>query len=137
SLDERQHPQIFAVEVQHVKRDEDALTTAKKQITKDWASGVIDASYLTIEYRTFDAEMFSDPSGKLSRFHFLRSVHLCPPRCERAHESHRSSIQRETRLNQTALCGGKAVSDASCAETCTKYKAEPRELVSSRPLSSW
>src|SRR5262249_5138865 len=54
SLDERRCPQVFTVEVQQVKRDEDAVTPTKKQVTKDWAASIIDTGDLAIEYCAFN-----------------------------------------------------------------------------------
>src|SRR5262249_38864345 len=82
---------------------------------------------LANEHCAFHVEMFSDPRCKIREATECVSI----PRnqlsfagfdvCERTKAV---NLQRETRLNQTALSGGKAVWDASCVETCTKYKAD-------------
>src|SRR5262245_32536474 len=67
SFDQWQSPQVFTVELEQVKRNEDALTTAEKQIAKDGASGFIDAGNLAIENSAFNLEVFSDPFAEICK----------------------------------------------------------------------
>jgi hypothetical protein len=73
----------FAVEVQQVECDEDALPAPEKQVTKHGTASLINTGNLTVYDRAFNAKMFGDPCGKVSktpgtRFHFSRSALLCP-----------------------------------------------------------
>src|SRR5262252_3310427 len=65
SFDERQRPQVFAVEIQQVKSDEDALATAEQQITEHGPARLIPTGNLTIQDGTFNA--------KSSRRHFSKA----------------------------------------------------------------
>ena len=55
SLDERQFPQIFAVEPEQIKGDETRLL-ASEQIKEDWPSGLIDAGHLAVDNGFIDAQ---------------------------------------------------------------------------------
>jgi hypothetical protein len=68
SLDERQHSQIFAVEIKKVERNEDSLTPPKEQITEHRSASIIDASNLNHQGRRFQREdvlrsMWRDPQS--------------------------------------------------------------------------
>src|SRR5215475_3689634 len=65
SFDQWQSPQVFTVEVEQVKRNEDALTTPEQQITEDGSPIIIDAGNLAIKHCTFDAKMFSNRGGEI------------------------------------------------------------------------
>jgi len=67
SLDEWQRPQVFAVQIQQVKRDEHTLTTAAKQITEDRSACIIDACNLAIEDGAFHAKMVRDPCREIRK----------------------------------------------------------------------
>ena len=67
SFDERQHAEVFAVQVEQIKRNEDALSLAEKQSAEVRPAGVIDAGNLAIEHRTLDAQVFSDRRRKIRK----------------------------------------------------------------------
>src|SRR5207237_5541026 len=47
SFDERQHAEVFAVQIQQIERDEDTLSLSEKQIPKVRPAGFINACDLT------------------------------------------------------------------------------------------
>jgi len=53
----------LTIEVQQLKRDEDALAPAEQQVTKDCASRAVDASNLAVKDGVLNVKMFSDPCG--------------------------------------------------------------------------
>jgi hypothetical protein len=57
----------FPVEVQQVKRDEHALTSAEEQIAEDRPSSTIDVRNLTVDYCTFNVKVFTDPRGEIRK----------------------------------------------------------------------
>jgi len=58
-------PEVSAVEIQQVKGDEHALTSAEKQIAKHWSACMAHASNLAIEDSTFKVEIFGDPCREI------------------------------------------------------------------------
>src|SRR5262249_18433510 len=67
TLDQRQSAQVSSVEIQQVERDEHAVTTTEKQITKDWPAPIIDTGNLAIYDDAFNAEEFGDPCSKIRK----------------------------------------------------------------------
>src|SRR5262249_13774995 len=67
SFDERQCSQVFAVEIQQVKGDEDALATAEQQIAEHRPTSFIHAGNLAVEHGTFNVKVFSDPCRKIRK----------------------------------------------------------------------
>jgi hypothetical protein len=64
---ERQCPKVLAIEVEQVKRDEHARTTAEERITKHRPTGFINAGNLAVEDSTFNWKMFRDPHGEIRK----------------------------------------------------------------------
>src|SRR5204863_2868926 len=67
SFDEWQRSKIFAVQVQQIKRHEDARRLSRQKILKDWPAFSVDAGNLAIEYSVLDLQVFRDPGGKFSK----------------------------------------------------------------------
>ena len=73
-FDEREYSQVLAVQVQQIKSDEDALALAEQKITEVWSARIVNASYLSVENGTLNAQMFSDPNLAYK----LRGSHVSP-----------------------------------------------------------
>ena len=52
SLYQRQHPKVLSVQVEQIKRDEDALAFSENEISKCRPAGFVEAGDLTIENGT-------------------------------------------------------------------------------------
>jgi hypothetical protein len=64
-LNEWQRPEILSVQIQQIECDEDALPLSEKQIAKRRPARIIEAANFAIEHGAINAEMFSNPRGKL------------------------------------------------------------------------
>lgn len=65
TIDERQRPQVFSVQVQQIKRYEHALATTEQQVSKHGPTGIVNARNLPIKDSAFDFEVLRDPSGEI------------------------------------------------------------------------
>jgi hypothetical protein len=67
-FDEWQRAEILSVQVQKIKRNEDARRFSKEKVFKDGAAFSVDTSNLAIEHGLFDLQMLSDP-GRCDSIH--------------------------------------------------------------------
>ena len=67
SFDQWQSPQVFTVEVEQVKRNDDALTTPEQQITEDGSPIIIDAGNLAVEDCAINLKVFNDRCGEIGK----------------------------------------------------------------------
>src|SRR5262249_40681151 len=65
-FEKRQNADILAVQVEQIKRDEDALSLAEEQSAEVRPAGVIEAGDLTIEHGVLDAQVFGEPRREFS-----------------------------------------------------------------------